>query len=408
MSFSFYIARRYLFAKKSHNIINIISAISLGGITVGTMALIIVLSVFNGFENLVVTLFNSFNPDIKIAMVQGKTFHFSEFPYQNVKKIYGIENITGTIEENALVKYKNKQHIVTIKGVSDDFNKTSQLNKMIIDGNYELERGSLNFAILGQGVAYNLNLSLNDYENPLTVYAPKRLKGKKLNIEEAFNNYMIMPSGIFSIQQEFDSRYVIVPLRFARELFNYTDELTFIEIKLSKNADVQKVQNEIKKITGPGFIVKNRFEQEELLYKIMKSEKLAAFLILSFILLIAIFNVIGSLSMLIIDKKKDIAVLKSLGAENQLIRRIFMTEGVLITLAGAFTGLFLGGLICWLQMTFGFIKIPNAGSMVIDEYPVKMMIIDFVYVFLIVIVIGVIASWYPVKYISKKYLQEKL
>ncbi len=408
MSFSFYIARRYLFAKKSHNIINIISAISLGGITVGTMALIIVLSVFNGFENLVVTLFNSFNPDIKIAMVQGKTFHFSEFPYQNVKKIYSIENITGTIEENALVKYKNKQHIVTIKGVSDDFNKTSQLNKMIIDGNYELERGSLNFAILGQGVAYNLNLSLNDYENPLTVYAPKRLKGKKLNIEEAFNNYMIMPSGIFSIQQEFDSRYVIVPLRFARELFNYSDELTFMEIKLSKNADVQKVQNEIKKITGPGFIVKNRFEQEELLYKIMKSEKLAAFLILSFILLIAIFNVIGSLSMLIIDKKKDIAVLKSLGAENQLIRRIFMTEGVLITLAGAFTGLFLGGLICWLQMTFGFIKIPNAGSMVIDEYPVKMMIIDFVYVFLIVIVIGVIASWYPVKYISKKYLQEKL
>lgn len=408
MSFSFYIARRYLFAKKSHNIINIISAISLGGITVGTMALIIVLSVFNGFENLVVTLFNSFNPDIKIAMVQGKTFHFSEFPYQNVKKIYGIENITGTIEENALVKYKNKQHIVTIKGVSDDFNKTSQLNKMIIDGNYELERGNLNFAILGQGVAYNLNLSLNDYENPLTVYAPKRLKGKKLNIEEAFNNYMIMPSGIFSIQQEFDSRYVIVPLRFARELFNYTDELTFIEIKLSKNADVQKVQNDIKKITGPGFIVKNRFEQEELLYKIMKSEKLAAFLILSFILLIAIFNVIGSLSMLIIDKKKDIAVLKSLGAENQLIRRIFMTEGVLITLAGAFTGLFLGGVICWLQMTFGFIKIPNAGSMVIDEYPVKMMIIDFVYVFLIVIVIGVIASWYPVKYISKKYLQEKL
>lgn len=372
------------------------------------MALIIVLSVFNGFENLVVTLFNSFNPDVKIAVVQGKTFHFKEFPYENVKKIYGVENITGTLEENALVKYKNKQHIVTIKGVSNDFDKTSQVNKMMIDGNYELERGEMNFAVVGQGVAYNLNLSLNDFENPLTIYAPKRSKGKKLNIEDAFNNYLIMPSGIFSIQQEFDSRYIIVPLRFSRELFNYNDELTFMEIKLSKAADVQKVQSEIKKVIGPGFSVKNRFEQEELLYKIMKSEKLAAFLILSFILLIAIFNVIGSLSMLIIEKKKDIAVLKSLGAEDILIRKIFLTEGIMITLAGAIIGLALGGLVCWLQLTFGFIKIPNAGSMVIDEYPVRMMVMDFIYVFLIVFVVGFIASWYPVKYISRKYLQDKL
>lgn len=408
MSFSFYIAKRYLFAKKSHNIINIISAISLGGITVGTMALIIVLSVFNGFENLVVSLFNSFNPDIKISVAEGKIFHFSEFPYSNVKQIHGVENITGTVEENALVKYRNKQHIVTIKGVSDNFDKTSQVSKMMIDGNYELERGNLNFAVVGQGVAYNLNLSLNDFENPLTIYAPKRSKGKKLNVEEAFNNYVIMPSGIFSIQQEFDSRYLIVPLRFARELFNYTDELTFAEIKLSKDADVQAVQKEIKKIVGDKYIVKNRFEQEELLYKIMKSEKLAAFMILTFILLIAIFNVIGSLSMLIIDKKKDIAVLKSLGAEDMLIRKIFLTEGVLITLAGAVSGLALGALVCWLQLTFGFVRIPNAGSMVIDSYPVKMMILDFVYVFLIVFVIGFIASWYPVKYISRKYLQDKL
>jgi lipoprotein-releasing system permease protein len=408
LSFSFYIAKRYLFAKKSHNIINIISAISLGGITVGTMALIIVLSVFNGFENLVVSLFNSFNPDIKISVAEGKIFHFSEFPYNNVKQIYGVENITGTVEENALVKYRNKQHIVTIKGVSDNFDKTSQVSKMMIDGDYELERGNLNFAVVGQGVAYNLNLSLNDFENPLTIYAPKRSKGKKLNVEEAFNNYVIMPSGIFSIQQEFDSRYLIVPLRFARELFNYTDELTFAEIKLSKDADVQAVQKEIKKIVGDKYIVKNRFEQEELLYKIMKSEKLAAFMILTFILLIAIFNVIGSLSMLIIDKKKDIAVLKSLGAEDMLIRKIFLTEGVLITLAGAVSGLALGALVCWLQLTFGFVRIPNAGSMVIDSYPVKMMILDFVFVFLIVFVIGFIASWYPVKYISRKYLQDKL
>lgn len=372
------------------------------------MALIIVLSVFNGFENLVVSLFNSFNPDIKISVAEGKIFHFSEFPYSNVKQIHGVENITGTVEENALVKYRNKQHIVTIKGVSDNFDKTSQVSKMMIDGNYELERGNLNFAVVGQGVAYNLNLSLNDFENPLTIYAPKRSKGKKLNVEEAFNNYVIMPSGIFSIQQEFDSRYLIVPLRFARELFNYTDELTFAEIKLSKDADVQAVQKEIKKIVGDKYIVKNRFEQEELLYKIMKSEKLAAFMILTFILLIAIFNVIGSLSMLIIDKKKDIAVLKSLGAEDMLIRKIFLTEGVLITLAGAVSGLALGALVCWLQLTFGFVRIPNAGSMVIDSYPVKMMILDFVYVFLIVFVIGFIASWYPVKYISRKYLQDKL
>jgi len=403
--FPFYIAKRYIIAKKSHNIINIISAISLGGIAVGTMALIIVLSVFNGFESLVTSLFNSFNPDIKIAVVAGKTFNFSSFPHDKVMHIQGVQYMTGCLEENALVKYKSKQHIVTIKGVTNEFEKTSDIKEMIIDGEYYLKKGSNNFAIVGQGVAYNLNLQLNDYENPLNLYAPKRTTSNSMNYEDAFNNLIIVPSGVFSIQQDFDSKYIIVPLNFARELFGYKDELSSLEIKTKSGYDNKKIQKEIQNIIGNKFSVKNRFEQEELLFKIMKSEKLAAFLILSFILLIAIFNVIGSLSMLIIDKNKDIIILQGLGADNRMVRKIFLTEGLILTISGAIIGLILGYVVCWLQQTFGLIKIPAAGTLVIDSYPVKMLLKDFINVLLIVLVVGFIAAWYPVKYISRKYIK---
>ncbi len=409
MNFSLFIARRYLFARKSHHIINIISGVSVAGVTIGTMALIVVLSVFNGFENIVVSLFNSFDPDLKITVNEGKTFNNVDLPAADIRKIPGVVRYTEVVEENALLRYGEKQYIATIKGVDDGFINKNPIDSMIAEGDFVLTRGENNFAVVGYGVAYFLGINLNNVNEFLTVYVPKRGSSFSVNPEEAFNTQMIYPSGIFSIQQDFDSKYVIVPLRFARGLLDYKNEVTSVEIGLAKGADLDKVQSEVKKLSGLKFTVKNRFEQQEVLYKIMKSEKWAVFLILAFILLIATFNVIGSLSMLILDKTEDIAVLRSMGADNKLIRKIFLTEGLFISLGGALLGLILGFIICFIQQKFGIIRLQSAdSSFVISAYPVQMKILDFVYVFLTVFAIGIATAWYPVRQISKKHLKVKL
>jgi len=378
------------------------------GITIGTAALIIVLSVFNGFEHVVVGMFNSFNPDLLVVPKTGKTFHEKNISFDKLYTIDGVGNITKVIEDNALLKYRDKQYIATIKSVSDDFHKTSRIDSMVTEGNSRLEIGAQNLAIVGEGIAYYLDLALNDYENPITVFVPRRFKGNQINPMEAFNNMMIQPAGVFSIQQEYDQKYVIVPLRFGRELLEYKDELTALEIKVKSTDQIESVRKQVQSQLGEGFIIKNRYEQEETMYKIMKSEKLAVFMILSFILLIAIFNVIGSLSMLILDKKKDISVLKSLGANRLVIRKIFFTEGMMITLLGAIIGLAIGGLICLIQQKFGLVKINTGSTFVIEAYPIRMLVLDFVYVFGVVGFIGFIAAWYPVKYISKKHIESRL
>jgi len=409
LNFSFYIAKRYLISKKSHNIINIISAISIAGITIGTMALIIVLSVFNGFENLIVSLFNTFNPELVISIKEGKTFGADTIPENSIRKIPGLAYYTEVVEENVMLKYSNKQHIVRIKGVSDDFLAMSRLDSMLIDGSFILQSENRNFAVLGAGVAYLVNANLNDLINPISMYAINRTKNISFNPEASFNTLRIFPSAIFSVQQDFDSKYVIVPLRFSRKLLDYTNELTAVELGLSDDADTQEIQQQIQTMLGDGFSVKNRFQQQELLYKVMKSEKWGIFMILSFILIIATFNVIGSLSMLIIDKKKDITVLWSLGADHRMIKRIFLYEGLMITVVGAFLGLILGSLLCWIQQQFGIIQLQSAdNSFVINAYPVQMVFIDFVYIFLTVFIIGLASAWYPVRRISKKYLDGNL
>ncbi|HPT04734.1 MAG TPA: ABC transporter permease [Bacteroidales bacterium] len=409
MNFSLFIARRYLFARKSHHIINIISGVSVAGVTIGTMALIVVLSVFNGFENIVVSLFNSFDPDLKITVNEGKTFNNIDLPAADIRKIPGVVRYTEVVEENALLRYGEKQYIATIKGVDDGFINKNPIDSMIAEGDFVLTRGENNFAVAGYGVAYFLGINLNNVNEFLTVYVPKRGSSFSVNPEEAFNTQMIYPSGIFSIQQDFDSKYVIVPLRFARGLLDYKNEVTSVEIGLAKGADIDKVQSEVKKLSGSKFTVKNRFQQQEVLYKIMKSEKWAVFLILAFILLIATFNVIGSLSMLILDKTEDIAVLRSMGADNKLIRKIFLTEGLFISLGGALLGLILGFIICFIQQKFGIVRLQSAdSSFVISAYPVQMKILDFVYVFLTVFAIGIATAWYPVRQISKKHLKVKL
>jgi len=375
---------------------------------VGAMALIIVLSVFNGFETLVISLFNSFNPDLEIKVKKGKTFSMSTFPAEEVIKLAGVKALTEVVEENALLKYRNNQFLATVKGVSDNIVNTSGLDTMLIEGRFTLHEMDQPRIILGAGVAYYLNASLNDLLYPITVYLPRREANIGASIEKAFNSENIFPSAVFSIQQDFDTKYTIVPIEFARELLDYEDEVTSIELSLNKSANVEKVKKEIVQLIGNDYEVRNRFEQQVLLYRIMKSEKWSIFLILSFILVIAAFNVISSLTMLILDKKDDVRTLHNLGATDQLIKRIFMLEGMMISIGGAVLGLILGGLISWLQQEFGLISLGDgSGSFVVDAYPVKLLAKDFLIVFLVVLAIGFLVAWYPIKQISKKYLSPK-
>ena len=402
MNFPLYIARRYLISKKSHNIINIISGISVLGVMIGTMALIIVLSVFNGFEKLVISLFSSFNPDLVISVREGKTFTLPTIPLEQIRHLTGVVSLTQVIEENALLRYKDKQTVVTIKGVSPEFSKVSGIDTMISEGNFILEDGDKDYAVLGYGVAYYLGANLNDYLHPISVFVPRRTASFSVGMENAFKEEAVFPSGFFSIQQDYDVKYVLLPLRFVKNLLEYDHQVTSLEISLNKQADPEKIQASIQNILGEKFRVKNRFQQQELLFKIMKSEKWAIFLILTFILIIATFNMVGSLSMLILDKKKDIVILQSLGAGKKTIQRIFLSEGFLITLSGAISGMLLGAMICWLQIRFGLIRMGAPDStFVVDTYPVHMQLSDFVYVFLTVNCIGFLAAFYTVYNIRK-------
>ncbi len=407
MNFPLFVARRYLFAKKTQNTINLISGISVVGVAIGTMALIVVLSVFNGFDSLVHSLFNSFNPDLKITIKEGKRFS-SELPSLiELKQTDGILSLAEVVEENALLKYGNKQYIATIKGVSSNFIYMSGIDSMIVDGDFVLQQGNNDYAIVGQGIAMKLAIGLT-FVNPIIIYVPKRTASISMNPERAFNRKYIFPSGIFAIQQDFDSKYLIVPINFARELLDFTSEVSSLELKLDPSSNPLEVQQKVKKIMGNEFFVKNRYEQEELLYRIMKTEKWAIFFILTFILIVASFNIIGSLTMLIIEKKKDISIIRSMGADLNHIRKIFLYEGWMISILGAFVGLVIGIFICWLQQTFGLIRLQGSGSFVIDSYPVKMVLSDFLMVFITVLAIGYFAAWYPVRYITRKFLTQEM
>ncbi len=400
MNLPFFIARRYLISKKSHNIINLISGISMVGVAVGTAALIIVLSVFNGFESVVKSLFSVFDPDIEITIKQGKTFHPDQVNEDQIRSLPGVINYTQVVEENALLYYKKQQYLATIKGVDSLYQHNSPLDSLLVTGEMILQDDSLDFAVPGYGIAYFLDIDMNAPDNFISVYIPKR-KGSITGLpQESFYSELIQPIGIFSVQQDFDDKYMLVPLRFARRLLDYSNEVTSIEIRLAKGADSKSIQQKITTMVGPEFRVQNRFQQQEVLYKIMKTEKWAVFLILTFILIVASFNVVGSLTMLILDKQKDIGILRSLGARDATIKQIFFLEGLLITLTGAIAGLLLGLLVCFVQLKFGLVKLQGGGSFIMDSYPVQMMLTDFVYVFITIALIGIASAWLPVKRIS--------
>lgn len=405
MNFPLYIAKRYLFAKKSHNAINIISAISLAGVTIGTMALIIVLSVFNGFDHLIQTLFNSFDPDLKITIVEGKSFQADNEKLKQLSEIPGVVAWSKVIEENALIKYGEKQYIATIKGVDRNYPLINNLDSCITEGSYTLEDEKGRYAVIGQGIEYYLQVGLK-FITPLVIYVPRKSATITMNPENAFNQKYIYPSGVFNILTDYDSKYVLVPISFAQELLDDSLSITALEIRTTENKNVDQIQENIQHLFGTKFSVKNRYQQKELFYRIMKYEKWAIFMILTFILAIASFNIVGSLSMLIIEKKKDISTLHSIGADRQFLRRVFLYEGTMISFFGAFLGLCLGLIICWLQITFGIVKFPSSGSFIINAYPVDIKAMDVAFVLVTVLLIGYLAAWYPVRYIIKIYLPD--
>ena len=403
MKLSFYIAKRYLFAKKSRNAINVISSVSVAGVTVGTMALIIVLSVFNGLETLVHSIFNTFDPDLKITTEKGKTFIPDSARLSLLSEVDGIACFSLCLEENALLRYGEKQYIATIKGVDDNYVKVSGIDSAMWDGEFLLlsEKGR-SYAIPGIGIANNLGLRVN-FVTPLNIYVPRRTGSADLNPEDAFVRDFIFPSGIYQVEQDFDSKYVFVPIGFARELLEFESEVTSVEIRFDNESKESEIQKNVTAIFGKGFLVKNKYEQQEIFYKVMRSERLAIFIILTMILIIASFSIIGSLTMLIIEKERDIEILRSLGADNTLIRKIFIYEGWLISIIGAFIGIMLGFIVCWIQQEFGLIKL-QSNTLIMNAYPVVMKITDFIIVPATVLLIGFWAAWYPVRFLTKKYL----
>ena len=406
MKLSLYIAKRYLFAKKSRNAINVISAVSVAGVAVGTMALIIILSVFNGLEKMVSTIFNTFDPDIKITAAEGKTFAADSNLLNLLTLTEGVSCYSLTIEENALLKYGDHQYIATIKGVDDNYTAVTDIDSSMWEGDFILtSENNRPYAVPGLGVSQYLGIRVN-FITPLNIYVPRKTASTNMNAENAFNRKYIFPSGIFEVEKEYDSKYIYLPLDFAREITENEGSVSAIEIKTTSR-DTRIVEKKIRKIFGEKYVVRNRFEQQEIFYKVMKSERLAIFMILTLILVIASFNIIGSLTMLIIEKERDIEILKSLGADNDLIRKIFIFEGWLISIIGAVAGLVMGFIVCWLQQTFGLVRLQSS-SLIMDAYPVIMKLKDFIIVPSTVLIIGYWAAWYPVRYLTRKFLRKNV
>jgi lipoprotein-releasing system permease protein len=400
VNFPFYIARRYLFSKKSHNIINIISGISLTVVAVVTMAMIIVLSAFNGIESLVGSLYAKFEPDIIITPAKGKTFLQKDLPLDTLRTWQGIEHVVAVIEENVMIDFGEKQRIARMKGVDEHFVQMTRLDSVVVDGEYLLKDEEYRYAVVGYGIKYELGINI--YQNsmrPLKVFAP--IRGKKIsrNQEKAFNRRDLMVAGIFSINPDFDSKYFLTDIDFASELLGYENERTAIEIGLVKGVNPDKIQEQLMALLGDNFVIKTSRQKNELIFKTSQSEKWITFFILTFILLIASFNIIASLTMLIIDKKKDIFILNSLGASRLDIRKIFFSEGMLINAIGAITGLALGYLFCIAQLQFGLIPLEGG---IVEYYPIEMRIEDFFAVFGIVLATGLISSIVPVRYFTRK------
>ena len=406
MNFPFYIARRYLFSKKSTHAINVISLISVVGVSVATMALVVVLSGFNGFSDLIASFFTGFDPQLKIEPAKGKAVAADDPILTEIKKLPEIEVATECVEDQALAMYRNKQAMVTIKGVEDNFDSLTNINDILYgDGKFELHAANLQYGILGIRLAQDLGTGVA-WRNYLNIYAPQR-EGQydASNPTEAFvEDSLISPGALFQVKQsKYDKGYIITSIDFARRIFSRQGEITSLELRLKADVDIDEAKARIKKITGNKFTVKDRYEQQADTFNIMRIEKLFAYAFLTFILMVACFNIIGSLSMLIIDKTDDVRTLRYLGATDKQINRIFLFEGRMISVFGAFIGIIFGLLLCWLQQTYGLVSLGNrAGNFVVEAYPISVHPWDVILIFFTVIIVGWLAVWYPVRYMSKR------
>lgn len=380
------------------------------GVALATLALVCTLSVFNGFQDLVTTMFTAFDPEIKITAANGKVFDAQDERIQLLKELPEIEVFSESLEDNAMVQYKGRQTMVVIKGIEDNFNQLTAIDSILYGrGDWILQDEVVDYAIPGIELVSVLGTGIR-FLDPLEVYAPKR--GVKINVANpstSFESSYLHSSGlVFAVnQQKYDASYILTSLSFARELFQYETEVSSIELRLVADADLKKVKNEIRRILGNDFLVLDRYEQQADTYRIMEVEKLISYVFLSFILLIACFNVIGSLSMLIIDKRNDVVTLRNLGADDQLISRVFLFEGYMITFFGALIGVGLGLLLCFIQQEFGLISLgsgSSAGAFVVDAYPVSVYATDVILVLITVLVTGFLSVFFPVRYLTRRLL----
>lgn len=405
MLFPFYIAKRYLFSKKKTNAINVISIISVMGVAVATMALVIVLSVFNGFHDLVASFFTNFDPQLKVVPVEGKTAPADDPILTKIRQLPQVAVATECVEDQALAMYQDKQAMVVIKGVDDNFEQLTHIKEILYgDGEFSLHAANLQYGILGIRLANMLGTSAN-FNEYMRIYAPQR-DGQFdiMNPQSGFVvDSLLSPGVVFAVNQsKYDRNYILTSVTFARLLFDQDGMLSSLELRLKNGSDFEAVKREMKEIAGTKYKVLDRFEQQADTFKIMQIEKFMAYIFLTFILVVACFNIIGSLSMLIIDKKKDVETLRCLGADDRQIKRIFLFEGRMISALGALLGIGVGLLLCWLQQMYGLVKMgERSGSFVINAYPVSVHYTDVLFVFITVMAVGWIAVWYPVRYFTR-------
>lgn len=408
MNYRLFIARRYLFSRKSHHAINIISGISVAGVAIATMAMVCTLSVFNGFRDLVAGLFTAFDPQLRVTLTEGSSVSQDDEALQRLRRHPDVKVYTPVMEGQALVVQDRRQQVVTVMGVADNFTEQASINNILYgDGSFCLHADVLEYGVLGLRLAARLGLPAN-FPDPLQVYAPKR--GERVNMASPLSSFnhdeLQSPGVVFNVQQSrYDDNYIITSLGFAQRLFDQRGRVTSVELRLRDGVSLSSAKRELRQLLGSRFQVQDRFEQQADVFRIMRIEKLISFVFLTFILLIACFNIIGSLSMLMIDKRQDVRTLRSLGATDGQVCDIFMLEGRMISLAGAAVGLLLGLALCWLQQEFGLISMgSSAGSFIVEAYPVSVHVGDLVIVFLTVLVVGWAAVWWPVRYLSRRLL----
>ena len=408
MNFPFFVARRYLFSKKKTHVINVISLISVVGVAVATMALVVVMSVFNGFQDLVANLFTNFDPQLKVMPVMGKTAAADDPVLTKIRRLPQVDVATESLQDMALAVYQGKQAMVTVKGVDDNFANLTHITEILYgDGQFQLHTANLDYGTPGIRLAQTLGTGAN-WQGYLRIYAPRREGQLDMsNPQDGFVVDSLISSGVvFAVNQgKYDKNYILTSIGFARRLFGQQGRLSALELRLKPDADFNAAKRQIQQIAGSRFVVKDRYEQQADTFKIMQIEKLMAYIFLTFILIVACFNIIGSLSMLIIDKRDDVVTLRNLGATDRQITRIFLFEGRMISVFGALLGIGLGLLLCLLQQQFGFVRMGDAdGSYIVNAYPVSVHYLDVLIIFITVIVAGWLSVWYPVRYLSKRLL----